>query len=231
MATSQLLRIVSENLTVQYPPEPSQLQQSAALISVGGTTLTTGTYQYCASLSAVQAILSSAGNYAELTNMATTFFAQGSLQGVYVLELGTQTTPQTGIAALQTWITANPKVFYAYDVPADWDTMPAPSAPAVTVTADSTSTLPAGTFYTQIAYSNSSGTIGQLSAVVTSDVSTSDADSLVVTSPSALTGATNYLVYQKRRVERHSGRLRRGNGRQIHRQEYRQAVTDDRSSR
>ena len=195
MATSQLLRIVSENLTVQYPPEPSQLQQSGAFISVGGSTLTTGSYQYCASLSAVQAILSSAGNYAELTNMATTFFAQGSLQGVYILELGTQSTPQAGIAALQTWITANPKVFYAYDVPADWDTMPAPSAPAVTVTADTSSTLPADTYYTQIAYLNASGTIGQLSAVVTSDVSTSDADSLVVTSPSALTGATNYLVY------------------------------------
>ena len=82
MATSQLLRIVSENLTVQYPPEPSQLQQSGALISVGGSTLASGSYQYCASLSAVQAILSSAGNYAELTNMATTFFAQGRLQGV-----------------------------------------------------------------------------------------------------------------------------------------------------
>ena len=195
MATSQLLRIVSENLTVQYPPEPSQLQQSGALISVGGSTLASGSYQYCASLSAVQAILSSAGNYAELTNMATTFFAQGSLQGVYVLELGAQATPQDGIAALQTWITANPKVFYAYLVPADWDTIPAPASPAVTITADSSSTIPAGTYYTQIAYLNASGTIGQLSPVVTSDVTTADADSLVVTSPAALTGATNYLVY------------------------------------
>ncbi|MGC9237652.1 MAG: hypothetical protein ACP5GF_12270, partial [Thiomonas sp.] len=65
----------------------------------------------------------------------------------------------------------------------------------VTVTADSTSTLPSGTYYTQIAYLNSDGTIGQLSAMATSTVSSSDADSLVVTSPSSLTGATAYLVY------------------------------------
>ena len=195
MATSQLLRIVSENLTVQYPPEPSQLQQSGALISVGGTTLTSGSYQYCATLADVQAILGTVGNYAELTNMATTFFAQGNLQGVYVLELGVQTTPQAGIAALQTWITANPKVFYAYCVPADWDTMPAPASPTVTVTADGTSTLPAGTYYTQIAYLNADGTIGQLSPVVTSDVTAADTDSIVVTSPATLTGATDYLVY------------------------------------
>ena len=195
MATSQLLRIVSENLTVQYPPEPSQLQQSGALVSMGGSTLSTGSYQYCANLADVQAILSTAGNYEELTNMATTFFAQGNLQGVYVLELGVQTTPQGGIASLQTWITANPQVFYAYCVPADWDTMPAPASPTVTVTADSTSTLPEDTYYTQIAYLNADGTIGQLSPVVTSDVTAADTDSLVVTSPSALTGATAYLVY------------------------------------
>ena len=195
MATSQLLRIVSENLTVQYPPQPSQLQQSGALISVGGTTLATGAYQYLSNSDALSSIVSSAGNYQELQNMNTTFFAQGNLQGVYILELGVQTTPQDGIAALQTWITANPKVFYAYCVPADWDTMPAPAAPTVTVTADSTSTLPADTYYTQIAYLNADGTIGQLSPVVTSDVTAADTDSLVVTSPATLTGATDYLVY------------------------------------
>lgn len=195
MATSQALRIVSENLTVQYPPEPSQLQQSGALISLGGTTLSTGGYQYLSNSDALSSIISSAGNYEELQNMNTTFFAQGSLQGVYVLELGAQNTPQNGIAALQTWITANPKVFYAFCVPADWDTMPAPASPTVTVTADSTSTLPAGTYYTQIAYLNAAGTIGQLSPVVTSDVTAADTDSLVVTSPATLTGATDYLVY------------------------------------
>ncbi len=195
MATSQALRIVTENLTVQYPPEPSQLQQSGALISVGGTTLAAGTYEYLSNKNELASILSSAGNYQELQNMNTTFFAQGSVAGVYVLELGTQSTPQDGISALATWIQANPKVFYGFLTPADWDTLPAPSEPAVTVTADTTSTLPSGTYYTQVAYLNSDGTIGQLSPMVTSDVTSSDADSLVVTSPSSLTGATAYLVY------------------------------------
>ena len=195
MATSQLLRIVNENVTVQYPPQPSQLQQSGALISVGGTTLTTGDYQYCASLADVTAILSSAGNFAELTNMATTFFAQGSLQGVYVLELGTVTDPAAGVAALNTWLTANPKVFYGFCVPQDWDTIPAPSTPTVTIAASGSSTLPAGTYYTVIAYVDSSGNVGATSAVVTSDVTTADTDELTVTSPAALTGASSYLVY------------------------------------
>lgn len=195
MATSQALRIVTENLTVQYPPEPSQLQRSGAMISVGGTTLATGAYQYLSNSSELDSILSTAGNYAELQNMNTTFFAQGNVAGVYVLELGVQSTPQDGISALQTWIQNNPKVFYGFETPADWDTMPAPGTTSVAITADSTSTLPAGTYYTQIAYLNASGAIGQLSPVVTSDVTTADADELTVTSPAALTGATDYLVY------------------------------------
>ena len=195
MATSQALRIVTENLTIQYPPQPSQLQQSGALISVGGTTLSAGSYQYLSNSSELDSILSTAGNYAELQNMNTTFFAQGNVAGVYVLELGTQATPQDGISALATWIQDNPKVFYGFLTPADWDTLPAPAAASVAITADSTSTLPAGTYYTQIAYLNADGTIGQLSPVVTSDVTTADADELVVSSPAALTGATDYLVY------------------------------------
>lgn len=111
------------NLTgyLTVAPTPSSLQQSGAIISVGGTTLATGTYQYCGSLSAVLSLLSSSGNSAELTNMATTFFAQGAVVGLYVLELGIQSTPDDAVSALETWITDNPGVFYAYLVPADWD--------------------------------------------------------------------------------------------------------------
>ena len=195
MATTITPTIITLNAYMTAAPQPSTLQQSGALVSVGGTTLTTGTYQYCGTLSAVEALLSSAGNYAELTSMATTFFAQGNAVGVYVLELGVQSSPNTGIAALNTWITDNPGIFYAYLVPADWDTIPAPSAPTVTVTALSTSTLPAGTYYTQIAYGNASGAIGDVSPATTSVVSTSDTDELVVTSPPTFTGATVYFVY------------------------------------
>jgi hypothetical protein len=90
---------------------------------VGGTTLTTGTYLYCSQLSALEAVLatSGSGNQAELQTMGTTFFAQGTSIGAYVLELGVQTSGAAGIEALNAWITNNPGIFYAYLVPAAWD--------------------------------------------------------------------------------------------------------------
>ena len=115
-------QIVTVNASVISAPAASTLQQAGALISVGGSTLTTSTYQYCGNLAAVTAILSSSGNYIELTAMATTFFAQGGAVGVYVLELGAGGgASATQIAALTTWIAANPGVFYAYLTPATWD--------------------------------------------------------------------------------------------------------------
>lgn len=57
---------------------------------------------------------------AELLSMATTFFAQGNTQSVYVLELGEGTAAE-GVVALTTWITANPFSFYIYLVPREWD--------------------------------------------------------------------------------------------------------------
>lgn len=57
---------------------------------------------------------------AELTEMATTFFAQGSAQSVYVLELGAGNATD-GATFLTAWITANPGIFYSYIVPRYWD--------------------------------------------------------------------------------------------------------------
>ncbi len=114
--------IVNVNAAVTSAPQPSRYQQSGALVSVGGTTLTGDTYQYCGSLADVVALLSTAGNYLEVEDMATTFFAQGNGVGVYVLELGVQTTPSNGVTALSSWTTANPGNFYGYLVPEDWDT-------------------------------------------------------------------------------------------------------------
>lgn len=118
--TSQIVHV---NAQVTAAPTSSQLQNSGALVSVGGSTLTTGTYQYCGTLAAVVALLSSSGNYTEIEDMATTFFAQGNGVGVYVLELGVQGSAAAGITALGTWITANsnPQIFYAYLTPASWD--------------------------------------------------------------------------------------------------------------
>lgn len=65
----------------------------------------------------------------ELTQMATTFFAQGSGIGVNVLELGIGTVNQA-IAALSTYIAANPNTnyidgaqgfYYGYLIPREWD--------------------------------------------------------------------------------------------------------------
>lgn len=55
----------------------------------------------------------------ELTQMVTTFFAQGSQQAVYVLELGAG-TPAEGVTALEDWVVLNPGVFYSYLVPRAW---------------------------------------------------------------------------------------------------------------
>lgn len=122
MATTITPRIVDENVTVTKAPTPSQLQRSGALISLGGTTLTVDAYQYFGNLSDFETVLSAAGNYAELTKMATTFFGQGTKVGFYVLELGTESTAGANITALQTWISSqSTQVFYSYLVPATWD--------------------------------------------------------------------------------------------------------------
>jgi hypothetical protein len=119
--------IVNLTATVTAAPTASSLQASGCFVSVGGTTLTTNTYQFCSSVAAVTAILSSTGNYTELSHMASTFFAQSSAAGgpvgVYILEIGAQSgVVTTQITALGTWITNNPLVFYAFLTPAAWDT-------------------------------------------------------------------------------------------------------------
>lgn len=59
------------------------------------------------------------GDVAELLSMATTFFAQGSQQAVYVLELGA-VSDAAAIAALSTYIAASRQFFYSYLVPRSW---------------------------------------------------------------------------------------------------------------
>lgn len=189
-------QIVTVNTTVQTAPSVSQLQQSGAIVSTGGTTLAANAYQYCGNMAAVTALLSAPlaltslawasgvvtatsaatlelasgqtftttisgavpagyngtftatvtgtdtftyqlavnpgletapGSYlpndaAFVNNSASEFFAQGQTIGVYVLELGPQTTASASITALGTFITdASPQVFYAYLIPKSWD--------------------------------------------------------------------------------------------------------------
>lgn len=195
MAQTITPQIVNLTAVVTTAPAPSQLQQSGAIVSVGGTTLTPGTYQYCGNINAVNAISATSyaitslawassevtatvasgelgtigstftttisgatpagyngtyiatvasattftyavasnpgtettpGSYtisgaSPISTPATSFFAQGTGVGVYVLELGNVVGIDAQIAALNAWIQANPGVFYAYLVPAGWD--------------------------------------------------------------------------------------------------------------
>lgn len=196
MANTITPQIVTVNTSVQIAPSVSQLQQSGAIVSTGGTTLAANAYQYCGNLAAVTALLSAPlaltslawasgtvtatsaatlalasgqtftttisgavpagyngtftatvtgtdtftyplalnpgietapGSYlpndaAFVNDAAIEFFAQGQSVGVYVLELGPQTTAAAGITALGTFITdAIPQVFYAYLIPKSWD--------------------------------------------------------------------------------------------------------------
>lgn len=126
MAQSITSKIVNLTATVTTAPTPSQLQQSGAIVSVGDTTLTTGTYQYFGDLLTLETLLQTSGaggNFTELKNMATTFFAQGNGVGIYVLELGYDAVVPTQVSSLESWISANPEVFYAYQVPAAWDNL------------------------------------------------------------------------------------------------------------
>ena len=60
------------------------------------------------------------GDEAELLLQGTTFFAQGSGQAVYVLELG-ESTVNNAVAALTTYLTNNPNSIYSFLVPREWD--------------------------------------------------------------------------------------------------------------
>lgn len=195
MANTITPQIVNLKAVLVVSPIASQLQQSGAIVSVGGTTLAPNTYLYCANLAAVTAISATsyeitslawatntvtatvatgilgsigstftttisgatpsgyngtyiatvasattftyalasnpgtetvAGSFtlpgiSPITPAATTFFAQGTSVGAYILELGNISGVDAQIAALDTWITNNPGVFYAYLVPAAWD--------------------------------------------------------------------------------------------------------------
>jgi hypothetical protein len=57
---------------------------------------------------------------AELLAMVTTWFSQGTANAFYVLELGAGNA-NDGVAALTTWLNANPYTVYSIIVPREWD--------------------------------------------------------------------------------------------------------------
>jgi hypothetical protein len=56
----------------------------------------------------------------ELSQMATTYFAQGNMSGPYVLELGYQTSFANKVTALNNWLTANEFTIYGFLLPREW---------------------------------------------------------------------------------------------------------------
>ena len=218
MATTISSKIVRVNTQVVEASEPSQLQQSGVVLSFGGTILTSSTPGivmrggYPTMFIGQQApmvsgnagsIISGSGNYAELSNIAASFFAVGFSAGFYVMEMGAGlTTVSAQIAAWNTWKAANPGIFYCILTPAAWDIGPAPAeavlssstGPASPVlTESSAGTLAQATYYVRTTYLTSGGAESPLSPEASLLV---NADNVLnVASPSAQTGFSTYNVY------------------------------------
>lgn len=88
---------------------------------------------------------------AELTSMATTFYAQGAALSVYVLELGAVANA-AAVTALGAYITNNPGTIYSYEVPRAW----ADEASYVTFVANYSSNTSKTYFFTRVTEANES---------------------------------------------------------------------------
>ena len=85
----------------------------------------------------------------ELVAMGTTYFAQGSQNAVYVLELGAGDSAH-GVTALTTYLAANPLQFYAYLVPSYWSS----DSTFITLARNNESTTAKVYFYTTVTLGN-----------------------------------------------------------------------------
>jgi hypothetical protein len=115
-------QIVTVNVSQLVASAPSRLQKTGALVTQGGTNTSANTVTLLTQASDFTAIKASTGSAAtELQAQVNTFFAQGSTQAVYVLELGSGTAAE-GVTALTAYILAPTVQFYSYLVPLEWDT-------------------------------------------------------------------------------------------------------------
>lgn len=106
-------QIVYIDITTTSTETPSNLQQMGAIVSLGGTTLTTGTFQAITSAADFTAIAASTAASGVVNTSVTNFYQQGN-GTVYILELGADSTYSV---ALDAFISANPNTFYAYQLP------------------------------------------------------------------------------------------------------------------
>lgn len=115
--------IVQINVSIINPPAPSLLQRTGAFVTQGGTTTAAGTLTLLTGVGDLAAILGVTHTAAadELDAMNTTFFAQGGMNSIYVLELGYDATVAAGVTDLTAFITDNPDVIYSFLMPRAWD--------------------------------------------------------------------------------------------------------------
>lgn len=97
----------------------------------------------------------------ELTAMGTTFFAQGSTNPIYVLELGVGTAAQ-GVTALTAYLAAPTTQMYGYLLPAAW----AGEATAVTMVGNNSATTGMVYFWITATLSNYTSWVNKKAAVV-----------------------------------------------------------------
>jgi len=101
---------------------PAAYNGTFSITSTGTNTLTYALVSNPGAATVTGAVFS-LEDISELVAMATTFFAQGTQNSVYVLELGVGTTAQ-GVTALTAYIN-NPTVrFYGYLLPETWSSEP-----------------------------------------------------------------------------------------------------------
>lgn len=106
-------QIVYIDITTTATETPDNLQQMGAIVSLGGTTITTGTFQAITSPEDFTAIAASNSASGVVNTSVTNFYQQGT-GTVYILELGAGSTYSV---ALDAFISANPNTFYAYQLP------------------------------------------------------------------------------------------------------------------
>lgn len=104
-------QIVYINISTVAQETPDNLQEMGAIVSFGGTSLTTGSYHTITSTADFTAIASAASG--SVSNAVNDVYKQGS-GTFYVLELGATGQPST---LLDAYISANPNTFYGYLIP------------------------------------------------------------------------------------------------------------------
>lgn len=106
-------QIVYIDISTTATETPDNLQQMGCIVSLGGTSLTTGTSQAITSAADFASIASKTTASGIVNTAVTNFYQQGD-GTVYILELGSSASYSVDLNA---YISNNPQTFYAYLLP------------------------------------------------------------------------------------------------------------------